>query len=98
MPAWLSVDTSALGQGTSDLADSGSGASAGRSERGLELLRRVLAGSGIDPGRASDGTGLDDSGPDAGSGPGGEPDSLRHVIRLPARGKSVGEGKSVDQV
>ncbi|RZT83599.1 DEAD/DEAH box helicase domain-containing protein [Pseudonocardia sediminis] len=85
------MDTSAIGQGTQGPVDGGSGAGAARSERGLELLRRVLAGSGIDPSRASDGTGAPDldSTPDADDA--GEPDSLRHVIRLPPR-----EGRVAD--
>ena len=85
------MDTSAIGQGTSGPVDgrpgagpeAPAGAPPARPERGLALLRRVLAGSGIDPGRASDGSG--GPRPEPGADPGAEPDSLRHVIRLPAR-------------
>lgn len=45
--------------------------------RGVELLRRVLAGSGVDPDRA-EATRLGPDSPEAG-------DPLRHVVRLPPR-------------
>ncbi|BBF99252.1 DEAD/DEAH box helicase domain-containing protein [Pseudonocardia autotrophica] len=59
------------------------------SRRGVELLRRVLTGSGVDPGRAEP----VDPGRELPPGPGetDHDDPLRHVVRMPARPGSTAD-------